>query len=108
MEGVVVVVIGMKRAISLLMNVENVRVWMPKDKGLPEPPPVLLEVCFGFSGTSRTMGWFYSYSQPQRLYLLRARGLEECGPGPALLPREARLGVCCPQGHCRVTPSAVP
>lgn len=87
-----VVITGMKRAISLLTNVENVRVWMPMDKGLPEPPPVLLEVCFGFSGASRTMGWFYSYFQPQRVHLLRARGLEGCVPGPILLPGEAGLG----------------
>lgn len=28
-----VVITGIKRAISLLINVENVSVWMPKDKG---------------------------------------------------------------------------
>lgn len=37
-----VVITGRKRAISLLCNVENGSVWMPKDKGPPAlsaPPP---------------------------------------------------------------------
>lgn len=37
MKGVVVVIAGIKRAISRLINVENVSVWMPKDKGPSGP-----------------------------------------------------------------------
>lgn len=74
MEGVVVVITGIKRATSQLINVENVNDWLARDKGPRRPfphsrlTPILLGVCFDFSGTSRTMGpgyWFCSYSHSQ-------------------------------------------
>ena len=54
MEGLVVVITGIKGAISQLINVENVNVCMPKDKGpagpfrIPSPPPYCWEFVLVF------------------------------------------------------------
>lgn len=53
-EGLVAVITGIKGAISQLINVENVNVYMPKDKGpagpfhIPSPPPYCWEFVLVF------------------------------------------------------------
>lgn len=62
-EGVVVVTTGIKRAISLFIDVENVSVWMPKNKGptgssaAPHQPHVVGSV-FWFLGDFQNSGFW--------------------------------------------------
>lgn len=71
-EGVVVVITGIKRAISLLINVENVSVWMPKDKGpagsfAPPHQPHVIGSAFWFLRDFRNSGFWGLVQQPSTL-----------------------------------------
>lgn len=100
-----VVITGIKRAISLLINVENVSVWMPQDKSpigssVPRHQPRVVGSVFWFLGDFQNSGFWGLVQQLATLPKDAFAELEGTFPGswggclrgPVLQPRVATLG----------------
>lgn len=117
-ERVVVVITGIKRAISLLINVENVSVWMPQDKGpigssAPRHQPRVVGSVFWFLGDFQNSGFWGLVQQLATLPKDAFAELEGTFPGSwgdvyvaqFCSPETPRWGQEA-QGPCSVNPTA--